>query len=292
MQQNSGFENRFIDVYQYCGDTPPENAAGCSLYAPVFKPDDPPASLVAFPGVKTLPFSPANQEENVLPPANITLPVALLVAVISFIFLKNKLKSSVGSIFSVGFFPKLLQETDRRQIERNTLVVNAINAISVFSLALISYALAVRFDYSFPFLDSFNIPENLISLILFLCIVGFVLSIFYARNSFIALFGNIFSASRMMKEYQKPYKLLFLSGSPILLSIAVFITFAPYFLINPAAFYLFGCIIACYVIFIAASLLKFSNFTNRYTIHIFLYLCTLEILPLLIMVKLMQDIYF
>ena len=291
MQQHSGFENRFIDAYHYCDGIASENAEGQSFYASVFKPDDS-ISLVAFPGVKTVPFSPANQGGNMLSPAGFTLPVALLVAAILFVFLKNTLKSSVGSIFLIGLFPKSVQESDRRQIERNMLIVNLINAVSFFSLALVLYAVVLRFDYSFPFLETFNIPEGFAHLALFFCVVGFVLAFFYARSGFISLLGNIFSVSKMIKEYQKPYKMLFLSLSPILLSVAAFITFAPYFLMNLTLLYLLGCIATCYVTYITILLLKISNFTTRYSIHIFLYLCTLEILPLVVIVKFLQGVYF
>jgi len=289
MQQQSGFENRFIDAYQYCGDTA-SHAAEISHYAPLFKSGDS-VSLTVFPGVKAASGSSAHSGGSALPAASITLPIALLVATLLFVFLKNMLKSSVGNILLIGLFPKSLQETERRQIERNTLIVNSINVVTFFSLALVFYAFAVRFDLFFLSFDLLSIPESLLYLALFSSIIGIVFLVFYARSGFLVFFGSIFSAPNTMKEYQKPYRLLFVSLSPILLLIALFMAFAPYSYIRLPAYFLLG-IAACYVIFVVISLVKFLNFTNRYTIHIFLYLCTLEILPFLIMVKLMQNVYF
>ena len=289
--QNSGFENRFIDAYGCFNSIDSKNTAEYLFYAPVFSPNDL-TSLMVFPGVKATPLLSVDSEKNILPSTNITLPLALLFAVILFVFLKKILKSSIGNIFLSGFFSKSLQEADRRQIDRNTVIVNFINAVSFFSVALIFYALATRFNYYFSFLETLNIQEKFVHLTFFCCIVGSVLGFFYARSGLIAFFGNIFSSSKMVKEYQKSYKMLFLSLSPILLSVAIFIAFAPYFLMYSTSFYLLACIAACYVIFIVVSLLKFLNFTSRYSIHIFLYLCTLEILPLAVMVKFVQMVYF
>ena len=290
MQQHSGFENRFIDVYQYHHDSASACAEGNSHYAPVFKLSDS-VSLTVLPGVKTAPFSSAHADGSVLPTTSFTLSIALLVSALLFVVLKNTLKSSVGSIFLIGLFPKWLQETERRQIERNTLIINSINAVAFFSLALVFYALFLRFDFLFSSFELLNISENFLYLALFLSIIGIVFVFFYARSSILALFGRIFSAPKTMKEYQKVYRLLFVSLSPVLLLVALFMAFAPYSLIRFST-YFFLCMAACYVIFVVISLVKFLNFTNRYTIHIFLYLCTLEILPFFIMVKLMQNAYF
>jgi hypothetical protein len=284
MQQDSGFENRFIDnCYR------PFNE---SDYAPVFKPDDS-TSLAVFPGVKVVPFSSDSIQKEPVSAASIILPVALLFVILLFVFLKNTLKSSVGSLFLIGISPKSLQENERRQIERNTLIINSINVISFFSIAFFLYAFFIRFEFLFPSFElPKSIPENFHYLTIFLAIIGFVFLFFYARSGFIALFGNIFSVSKTMKGYQKSYKLLFVSMLPVLFLVALFTTFAPFSLMNIVSFYIPVCVLAYYVIFVVISLLKFLNFTNRYTFHIFLYLCTLEILPLLVMVKWMQNVCF
>jgi hypothetical protein len=291
MPQHSGFENRFIDVCLYHGNIASEQTGEVSYYAPVFKPTDT-TSLTIFPGEKIVPFSSANAEGNVLPPTSIILPIALFVAVILFSFLKNTLKSSIGSLFLVGFSPKFLQETDRRQIERNALIINSINSASFFSVALILYAFVVRFDFLSLSFEMLNISERSFYLALFLAIVGIVFGFFYARGGFIAFLGNVFSVSKMMKEYQKSYKLFFVSMSPVLLLSVMFMAFAPYSFIDIASVGLLVCMMTGYVIFVAISLFKFSNFTNRYSIHIFLYLCTLEILPLIVMAKFLQNVGF
>jgi hypothetical protein len=283
MQQDSGFENRFIDNY---------HTAEYSSYAPVFKPNDS-TSLAVFPGVKVIPFSTDSVQKEPMSATSIILPVALLLVTLLFIFLKNALKSSVGSLFLIGISPKSLQETERRQIERNTLIINSINVISFFSVALFLYAFFIRFEFLFPSFELLeNIPDNLRYLTIFFSILCIVFLFFYARSGFIALFGNIFSASKIMTGYQKPYKFLFVSMLPILFLVALFTAFAPFSLMNVVSFYIPVCVLICYVIFIVISLSKFLNFTNRYTFHIFLYLCTLEILPLLVMVKWTQDVYF
>jgi hypothetical protein len=284
MQQDSGFENRFIDNYYR-----PFNE---SDYAPIFKPDDS-TSLAVFPGVKVVPFSSDSVQKVSVSAASIILPVSLLLAMLLFIFLKNTLKSSVGSLYLIGIFPKSLQENERRQIERNTLIINSINVISFFSVAIFIYAFFIRFEPLFFFFKlPENIPDSLHYLTIFLSIIGIVFLFFYARSGFIALFGNVFSVSKTMKGYQKPYKLLFVSMLPVLFLVALFTAFAPFSLINVVSFFIPVGVLAYYVIFVVISLSKFLYFTNRYTFHIFLYLCTLEILPLLVMVKWIQNVYF
>ena len=287
MQQRAGFENRFIDKYLF----DPEHLSDCSHYAPVFKPTDA-TSLTVFPGTKAVPFSSETSKENELLSASIILPTALLLAVLLFVFLKNTLKSSVGSLFLVGLSPKLLQETERRQIERNTLIIGAINRVSFFSMALIIYAFVIRFEFLITPYELFNIPEKYFYLTIFAFAVAIVFLFFAARSTFIEFFGVIFDAEKILKGYQKPYKLLGVSMSPVLLLMALFTAYAPFSLMDSVSFYILACIAACYVIFIVISLSKFLNFINRYTVHIFLYLCTLEILPLLVMAKFMQSVCF
>ena len=282
--EHSGFENRFIDTYL-------SPSVDSLHYAQIFKPNDT-TSITVFPGKKAVPFSSAKEKGGELLSASIILPVAILLAGFLFIFLKNILKSSVGSLFLVGISPKLLQENERRQIERNTLIVNSINAVSFFAMALFLYAFFVRFEFLFNVFVLPDIPDRLRYLTIFLSIFGVVFLFFYARSGLIALFGEVFSAPKEMKNYQKPYKLLFVSMSPVLLLVALFTAFAPFSFMSYISFYLPIFLLTCYVVFIVVSLLKFLNFTNRFSIHIFLYLCTLEILPLLVMVKWMQDVCF
>lgn len=300
MRQHSGFENRFIDAYCYSQDTVSKDMADTLHisevlphlpYAQIFKQNDS-TSLTIFPGIKNPSFSADTSQKDLLSSANIILPVALLFVVLLFIFLKNTLKSSVGSLFLIGIFPKALQETERRQIERNTLIINIINIISFFSMAFILYAVAVRFNFIVTSFRPSNISENIFYITLFFAVIGVVFLFFYARGGFISLFGNIFSAAKIMKGYRKQYKLLFVSLSPVLLSVALFTAFAPFSVMNFVSFYISICILLCYIVFTVISLLKFLNFTNRYTVHIFLYLCTLEILPFLLMVKFMQSVCF
>ena len=287
MQQNSGFENRFIDTYLFGL----EHSAEALHYAPVFKPNDL-IPLTVFPGIKAAPFSSEPSKENELLSASIILPAALLLAVFLLVFLKNASRSSIGALFLIGLSPKLLQEAERRQIERNTLIINSINAISFFSIALILYAIVIRFEFLFAPFELPDVPKYLYYLTIFFSIVAIVFLFFYARGRLIAFFGNIFSAPKMMKGYQKPYKLLFVSLSPVLLLVAMLTAFAPFSLMSFVSFYLLVFISAYYVVFVVISLSNFLNFTTLYTIHIFLYLCTLEILPLFMMVKLMQSVCF
>jgi len=287
MQQNSGFENRFIDTYRPAT----ESMAKELCYAPLFNPNDL-TTLTVFPGIPAAPFSSAPTEKNPTPMTSVILPVALLLTAFLFVFLKNALKSSVGSLFLVGLFPKLLQETERRQIERNTVAIGLVTALSIFSLALVLYAFDARFHTLFPSFAQLNlpIPENFLYTTFFFIIVGVVFLFFYVRGGFILLFGDIFSASKTMRDYQKPYRMVFVSLLPVLFLVALFTAFAPFSVMNFMTFYLLASISIFYAAFVVQSLLKFANFINRYTIHIFLYLCTLEILPFLIVVKLMQNV--
>jgi len=281
MQQHSGFEDRSVDTY--C----PFDTDG---YAPVFKSDG--VSLTVFPGVKSDFLSSNPVEKTSLSSASVILPVALIFAAVLLVFLKNVIKSSIGSLFLVGLSPKSLQEAERRQIERNSLIINSINIVSFFSLAIIFYAIYVRFEFLFNTFEMAFVPKYFRYLTIFLFITGIVFLLFYIRSRFITFFGNVFSASKILRGYLKPYKLLFVSLSPVLFLIALFTAFAPFAVMSIVSFYLLICISAFYAVFVVVSLAKFFNFTNRYTIHIFLYLCTLEILPFLILVKLTQNVCF
>jgi len=286
MQQHSGFENKFIDVYLCYSN----NEKDISNYVPVFNSTDT-TILTLFPGFNTVSNSSVYSEKSEKPEANIILPIALLFIVLLLIFLKNILKSSVFSLFLAGLYPKSLQENERRQIERNTLVINSINVVSFFSIALILYILFIRFDFFFSNYKLMNYSEDYFYLVTFFSFIAIVFCYFYSRNGLISFFGNIFSFQKSLKEYQKPFKLLFVSLSPVLFVCAIFIAFSSFSLMRLFV-YLFFLIAVFYVFFVALSLIKLTNITNRFSIHIFLYLCTLEVLPLAIMVKLLQSVSF
>jgi hypothetical protein len=292
MQHNAGFENRFIDTYHLVQDSTNHATTRNLWYAPIFNPNNS-LTTIAFPGIKQTSVSTIPSQNADIPSGGAAVPYLILFVLLLFTVVKYALRCSVSNIFLIGISPKGLQENDRRQLEHNTWFVNGLNAVAFFTIALITYIYIIRFSPLAFQSELVTLSTSVQKIMFFLKICGGIFGFFYIKNLIVVFYGSVFSVQPIMADYLKKYKMFFTSSSPLLLCFAILMAFLPMALIgyNAVAFFLLG-LVAFYFLFCFKLLIKFyKNFGFQY-IHIFLYLCTLEIVPIFIIGKVYANSLF
>lgn len=284
MLQHAGFENRHVDAFN--GETAPaSDSTGKKLfYAPVFGADkmDSLEAYTAFPGKKQMSIAqdtPANISYSSF---YIELPILFVIALAAVVFLKSRLRGSFLSIMAMGVYQKFLPEAERRQIDRSQWIIGLFDWTSCFLFTIIAYGFVVRTtdlsSLSFFGLTGLSVNRFILFLIISVGVFGF----FSLKNLFLSFLGSVFAIPKRMREYLKTFRVFSASVVPVSLIAAAVILFAPLKFIT-AAFIL----IAAYllIMFIARLTVGFRKVFDTFgfrNIHIFLYLCTLEILPFFI----------
>ncbi|MDR0364771.1 MAG: DUF4271 domain-containing protein [Bacteroidales bacterium] len=294
MIQNSGFENRYINAHTSSFDYPPDSMDRTYIYAEIDKSGIAPDSLVQleiFPGKKSESIASSTSETPHYSNITFEFSFLLLIALIGFSLLKNLLRCSFSNIIIMGISPKLLPETEKRQIDRNQWAVNLLAFVSCLLLAIIFYGTFLRSDFfqnvfSLSFDDSLsNFPTLLQRAVIFLGCIAVIFGLFLIKRLLLSFFSFTFDISIEIDEYKKTSNIFLASFSPIGLFVAACVLFAPH-VISLSAFLLgtvyFLSLFVSKLIIIMKRVFYPLHFGN---IHIFLYLCTLEILPVLVLVK-------
>lgn len=205
---------------------------------------------------------------------------AIFIIVIStlIVFTKTNPKHS-RDLFSYGFSNKKIQALCKESgfINEISLLVGLLIFAPIFSLMLYSF-----FDY-FSVLEYIGINSNiLIYLIILLGSIAF----FFVKNSLIYIFGVIFNAKYKVKIYLTN-QIVFYAIKGIILIPFVFLSF--FLKNNTPEILLFSSLIIFLIIFTIRLLRGFYLSLNDSLfskVYLFFYLCTLELLPLVIAYKL------
>lgn len=294
MVQHSGFENRYINAHTSPVDFPPDSVVRTYIYASVDQnsiESDTLATSRAFPGVKSETVVSSVSETPYYSNIAFEFPILLLLALAAFVFLKNLLRCSFSHIAIMAVSPKLLPEAERRQIDRNQWAIRLLALVSCFLLTIILYGVIIRSGlFRTPFLALFGLPESgalpaLSRGIIFVGCVVAMFGIYYFQQLFLSLLSYVFNIPKQIGEYRKNANTFLASFAPIGILIAACVLFMPEnaaLLVTLAGTAYLLALIASKVIIALRRVFSPARFGN---IHIFLYLCTLEILSILIFVK-------
>ncbi len=154
--------------------------------------------------------------------------------------------------------------------------------VSVFfllnSLITISFLLfyVLKHRVSLTFFAGFNDFEMLL-------LIALVLSIFtFIKLLLIRLSGSLFKTGEMAKKQQKIYVNSYNATGVLLLPLLLILLVLPgtYFL-----YFILGIVAIMFVYRWVQTIVIGINITHFYTFHLILYLCTLEIIPMMVLLK-------
>jgi hypothetical protein len=150
-----------------------------------------------------------------------------------------------------------------------------LNLISFFNIALFSYCTASYFEF---------IPDRVSGILIWLIAVGLIVAAISARHALCAITGNISDEKDAFREYIITVYHSYRYIGIILFTLVIFISFSKLF---PEKLLFFTGFIAAGVFYLVRVMRLFMIFIKRNIsiLYLILYLCALEFLPVMILLK-------
>lgn len=204
----------------------------------------------------------------------------LILCLILYSFIQVFYRKRLSMIFK-AFFAKHFAN----QLARECNIFKERISIPLFFLYIIVFSMVI---YQ-AIIYFFNLPENInINFILFAEICGVVLICWFLKVAMIKISEKIFKTGKQSYEILLNIFIFNIISGIVLLPVIILILYSNYSVFIYTALILSG-LIFLYRIFREIKIgISYKNFS---LLHLFLYICTLEILPLIVIAKLALKYY-
>lgn len=180
------------------------------------------------------------------------------------------------NFIKIGFFERFMQDHEKRQITINPIFNNALFFTSIVYFSIICYIYLEK-----------NILSNSISLIYLLYIIGIVSILILLKILLHFLIGKIFSIEEPVKTFLKSFRNMYAS-SIFMLVIITFIMLSSNEKISSIFFIISIILLLINYIYRDLVFLLKQKSLNQIPIYFFLYFCTIEILSLPLLIKILH----
>ena len=202
---------------------------------------------------------------------SILLVICLTTYAIINVFYFRRLKQILKSFFSQRFINQLVR--DGELLNENISLILYVNYFISFSILLY-------------IADKYFTQNYQLSNIYYLQILVFIILLFFIKIGFIRILGIIFKTKRETREYLRLQYVFNQATGLFLLPLLILIIYLKINLLLIFSFILLFLILVFRLMRVIIYRISPSNFSEFY---LFLYLCTIEILPLLIFFKLIYS---
>ncbi|MCK4407761.1 MAG: DUF4271 domain-containing protein [Bacteroidales bacterium] len=204
----------------------------------------------------------------------------LILCLVLYAFIQVPYRKRLGMIFK-AFFAKHFAN----QLAREGNIFKERISIPLFFLYIIVFSMVIYLAITY----FFNLPENInINFILFAEICGVVLICWFLKAAMIKISEKIFKTGKQSYEILLNIFIFNIISGIVLLPVIILILYSNYSVFIYTALILSG-LIFLYRIFREIKIgISYKNFSPLY---LFLYICTLEILPLIVIAKLALKYY-
>ena len=201
----------------------------------------------------------------------------LILLVLTKIFNEKRIGLLIAAIFSRTSAIQLIRESGFFRLQSVFFLL----LIYLISVTLLFYRVFIHFD-----LDH---PGSWRDIIFYLEIAGALIAFFLVKTTLIRLSGILFKNPETASEYIQTMVIFNLSGGIVLLPMLLFVFYWPS---NFFLYFTLGLMAILMIIrFIRGFMVGLSD--HKFTLfHLFLYLCTLEILPVLVAAKFIGKYFF
>ncbi len=200
------------------------------------------------------------------------LAMAALIALTQWNYSK-----SIRELFYAVINVRKLREILREEIVLTSRASQIMMVLAQLSVAMFGYLFVTYYDISL-----FGI--NLSGFLLYVLILTFNIFFYFVKISVTYLLKFFFKGDYSLTEYEFNYKLLFKVAGLGLFPISLLIAYSPLLFESPLFYLGIGLIVASALWIWARGWL--NAMSNRISIvYIILYLCTLEILPVAVLLK-------
>jgi hypothetical protein len=201
-----------------------------------------------------------------------TLIVSMLVLAAIFMTL---LREFIGKVYRAFLNDNLLNQLHR---EQGTLVSFPFQLLYLLAFIIMGIFLFLLLDYNnvLPFSSMWKS--------LFTCI-GFVAGLFIVKHVFLSFMAWLYPIEKEIKVYSFTIMVFNIILGLILLPLNVIIAYAPVEIISIAIYIALGILLLVYLFRQLRSLFAASKYLAFHKLHFLLYLCAVEIAPVLVLIK-------
>lgn len=218
-----------------------------------------------------------------LPPLSARFKLWMSIVFVSILtVLVNLYKSTLNNIYR-----SFLNDNFLKMVHRDQGTVLAIPYLIFYAFALINIGIFV-----FVVLRHFNIrffESDFISMISY---AGGVMLLFFSKHLLLLLLGYIFPVKKEFHQYNFTIIIFGVILGLLLIPAVFLISYAPAELTRPVIYGTFIVVGLVYLYRILRSLFIGLRFISLHKFHFFVYLCTIEIAPVLILLKLVTGPWF
>ena len=224
--------------------------------------------LLAVNHFQLIPKNPNSYSENLL---SVLLILSLIIYAIINVFYHRRLRQLIKSFVSHRFIYQLTR--DGELLKENI-------SLLLYSIYFISFSIIIYLT-----IKIFTLKFQL-SIINYLLILGFIILLFFIKSGFIRFFGIIFKTNKESKEYLRLQYVFHQVTGLFLLPLLIIVIYLKLNMLLKLIFALLLLLLVYRLLRIIFYRIYPFNFSMFYLI---LYLCTIEILPLLIFFKLIYN---
>ena len=212
-------------------------------------------------------------------PSWVMIVIVLSVMIIGYLFsaFHSRFIAVIKAFFTNRFAEQLSRE--EHSLSHPSSVFLSFNFLVTSSLFILQIASSSN-DYSFLHL----------TFAWFLIVMAFVFSIYLVKISALKILGFIFDQPNITNEY---IFIIFLVNQMVGISFIPIIIFIAYGQLSLATIFIYAGIaflILAFIMRVGKGALAISSSGEMSPVYLFLYLCTLEILPLLLGIKLIEKL--
>lgn len=224
-----------------------------------------------------LPTRPASNPVTMPESLSSTFKLWLLIGLLTMLTLIVTFYSDV----LIKIYRSFLNNNFLRMIHRDQDTAVAIPYMIFYTFALASIGIFV-----FVLLNHYGIPlfgshlKNMMA-----CIAG-VFALFTLKHLVLRIIGFVFPIQKEVSQYRFTIIIFMTILGLVLLPASIFIAYAPANMTTGLIYTSFGIIFLVYAYRILSSLLMVFKHISLHPFHFFVYLCTVEIAPLLVLFKL------
>ncbi len=187
-------------------------------------------------------------------------------------------KSKLSQISSSFFNENFLRQTHRSNQGNFSFLYILLYLLALLNIAVFAYLLSDYFNWERP--DS---------ILLLAKMAGVVCLIFTCKHLLLSLVGYIFPVQKELSLYNFTIMVFGIILGLLLLPINIVIAYAPIAVGKVVVYLSLGAIIAIYLFRMIRGLSIGSKYLVLHKFHFFIYLCTVEILPVIVLLKILDN---
>lgn len=187
-------------------------------------------------------------------------------------------KVRLGQVYNSFLNENFLRQSHRYNQGNFSVVYLLLYILAIINFAVLLYLIANYFGA--------NLPNDFFFL---LKLIGIVLALFGGKHLVLSLVGAIFPVNKEISLYSFTIMIFGILLGMLVFILNIIIAYGPESIVKLSVYSALGAIIAIYLFRTIRGLSIGSKYLVLHKFHFFIYLCTVEILPVVILIKVIRN---